>query len=172
MPPPAVIAANPEPAGIDPFHPTSCAEAPTRSIVDDRRFKCVMNGTIAYLMGAPSAFMFAFLFPSVSIPELGLKEDASTWAKVKESWRLSAVTARQNAPVFARMGLMWAGSECVLETVRGKSDMYNGVTAGCFTGGVLAIGGGPAGMAMGCLGMGAFGFGIDAVMHNMGKVPD
>lgn len=41
------------------------------------------------------------------------------------------------------MGAMFAGSECVIEKVRAKHDIYNSVYAGCATGGALAHKAGP-----------------------------
>lgn len=39
--------------------------------------------------------------------------------------------------------------------------MWNPLTAGCFTGGVLAWGSGPIGMGMGCAGLAGFALAID-----------
>ncbi|KAK9834968.1 hypothetical protein WJX81_000280 [Elliptochloris bilobata] len=47
---------------------------------------------------------------------------------------------------FAAVGALFAGSECVVEKVRAKHDIYNSVYAGCAAGAVLAHSAGPKGM--------------------------
>ena len=41
---------------------------------------------------------------------------------------------------FATLGLLYAGIECVVESHRGKHDMYNSLYTGFLTGGILARG--------------------------------
>lgn len=65
------------------------------------------------------------------------------------------------------MGALFAGSECVVEKMRAKHDMYNSVYAGCATGAVLAHSGGPKAMCIGCATFAAFSAAIDKFMgHN------
>jgi import inner membrane translocase subunit TIM22 len=59
---------------------------------------------------------------------------------------------------------MFAGSECVIEKFRAKHDIYNSVYAGCATGAVLAKGGGPKAMCIGCGTFAAFSALIDKFM--------
>lgn len=54
-----------------------------------------------------------------------------------------AAACRTYAKGFGAVGAIFAGSECVIEKMRAKHDMYNSVYAGCFTGGVLAARAGP-----------------------------
>lgn len=86
---------------------------------------------------------------------------------------------------FAVVGLLFAGSECVIEKARGKSDVWNGIVGGCaagmsarslarhctthtsVAGAMLAYKGGVSGMTVGCTGFAAFSTVIDMVMdHN------
>ncbi|RKO88030.1 mitochondrial inner membrane translocase subunit Tim17/Tim22/Tim23/peroxisomal protein PMP24, partial [Blyttiomyces helicus] len=60
---------------------------------------------------------------------------------------------------FAVVGAIFSGTECLIETYRAKNDMYNGISAGCLTGGALA--GGPKAMLFGCGGFAAFSAVID-----------
>lgn len=62
------------------------------------------------------------------------------------------------------MGAMFAGSECVIEKVRAKHDIYNSVYAGCATGGALAHKAGPKAMCAGCATFAAFSALIDKMM--------
>ena len=47
------------------------------------------------------------------------------------------------------MGLIYSASECVIEQERGTHDLANAVYAGCFTGGFMAMSGGPWAAASG-----------------------
>ncbi|KAI5799241.1 Tim17/Tim22/Tim23/Pmp24 family-domain-containing protein [Peziza echinospora] len=66
-----------------------------------------------------------------------------------------------SAKNFALVGSMFAGTECCIEAYRAKNDMYNGVSAGCLTGGILAHKAGPQAAAVGCVGFAAFSAAID-----------
>lgn len=86
-------------------------------------------------------------------------------ATLKEMGRNAKFYAKQ----FSLIGLLFSGSECAIEQIRGKSDLYNGLTAGCFTGAALAWNTGPMNMAFGCAGFAAFSLVIDHLTQ--GKDP-
>lgn len=65
---------------------------------------------------------------------------------------------------FAKVGAIFSGTECAIEGLRAKNDLWNGVAGGCITGGVLARGAGPQAAAVGCAGFAAFSAAIDAYM--------
>ena len=71
---------------------------------------------------------------------------------------------RSYAKGFGAMGALFAGSECIIEKVRAKHDIYNSVYAGCATGGVLAHRAGPKAMCAGCVTFAAFSAAIDHFM--------
>lgn len=75
----------------------------------------------------------------------------------KRSW--------SSAKNFGTVGAIFSGTECVIEGFRAKNDIYNGVAAGCLTGGALAIGAGPQAAAIGCAGFAAFSAAIDTYMR-------
>jgi len=75
----------------------------------------------------------------------------------KASWR--------SAKNFGLIGAIFSGTECCIEGLRAKNDLWNGVAAGCLTGGTLAINGGPQAAAIGCAGFAAFSAAIDAYMR-------
>eukprot|EP01127_Copromyxa_protea_P015349 TRINITY_DN4403_c0_g1_i2.p2 TRINITY_DN4403_c0_g1~~TRINITY_DN4403_c0_g1_i2.p2 ORF type:complete len:105 (-),score=12.83 TRINITY_DN4403_c0_g1_i2:198-512(-) len=87
--------------------------------------------------------------------------------KIVESWKTSAKQGWSNGRMFAKVGLIWATSECVLEGYRGRTDPMNPLVAGCFTGIVLGAGGGVVGMGGGCLGFAAMGLVFESLMHNI-----
>ncbi|GMM58904.1 hypothetical protein DAKH74_055210 [Maudiozyma humilis] len=76
-----------------------------------------------------------------------------------------------SAKNFGYMGLIYAGTECVVESVRAKSDIYNGLWAGCLTGGGLAYKNGPQAALMGCAGFAAFSLAIDTYMNSENGKP-
>mmetsp|Transcript_29741 Transcript_29741/g.41072 ORF Transcript_29741/g.41072 Transcript_29741/m.41072 type:complete len:161 (+) Transcript_29741:160-642(+) len=67
---------------------------------------------------------------------------------------------------FAAFGAVYSTSECAIEKVRAKHDIYNAGLAGCFTGGVLAIKAGPQAMAVGCGSIGAFSMAIEKFLDH------
>jgi import inner membrane translocase subunit TIM22 len=69
-----------------------------------------------------------------------------------------------SAKNFAMIGSVFTGTECCIEGLRAKNDIFNGLTAGCLTGGALARNSGPQGVAVGCLGFAAFSAAIDMYM--------
>lgn len=74
------------------------------------------------------------------------------------------VLFRSYAKGFGAMGALFAGSECVIEKMRARHDMYNSIYAGCTTGAILAHSGGPKAMCIGCASFAAFSAVIDKFM--------
>ncbi|KAF1991279.1 TIM22 protein [Aulographum hederae CBS 113979] len=70
-----------------------------------------------------------------------------------------------SAKNFGMIGAIFSGTECTIEGLRGKNDLWNGISAGCLTGGALAVKGGPQAVALGCAGFAAFSAAIDAYMR-------
>ncbi|CCC69618.1 hypothetical protein NCAS_0D00370 [Naumovozyma castellii] len=71
-----------------------------------------------------------------------------------------------SAKNFGYIGMIYAGVECTVESLRAKNDIYNGVTAGCITGGGLAYKSGPQSAMIGCAGFAAFSAAIDLYMKS------
>lgn len=59
---------------------------------------------------------------------------------------------------------IFMGTECVIEKVRGKTDIMNPVYAGCVTGATFGIKQGPQAACIGCAGMAAFTVVIEKIM--------
>ncbi|KAG9200000.1 Mitochondrial import inner membrane translocase subunit tim22 [Epicoccum nigrum] len=111
---------------------------------------------------APSAAAGAsVLSPSAAtgISDLPLKQQLKHG--LRDMYR-SSVSSGKN---FAKVGAIFSGTECAIEGLRAKNDLYNGVAGGCITGGVLARNAGPQAVAVGCLGFAAFSAAIDAYMR-------
>ena len=76
-----------------------------------------------------------------------------------------AKTSYSSAKNFGFIGAVFSGTECGIEGFRAKNDLWNGVAAGCLTGGGLAVKAGPQAMALGCGGFAAFSAAIDWYMR-------
>ncbi|PFH52149.1 hypothetical protein AMATHDRAFT_2397 [Amanita thiersii Skay4041] len=66
---------------------------------------------------------------------------------------------------FGKVGALFAGIECVIESYRGKNDMYNSVASGFLAGGILARNSGPKAAFGGGLAFAAFSAAIDAFLR-------
>jgi import inner membrane translocase subunit TIM22 len=55
-------------------------------------------------------------------------------AGLRDMYRSSVSSGRN----FAKVGAIFSGTECAIEGLRAKNDLYNGVAGGCLTGGILA----------------------------------
>ncbi|CAG59534.1 uncharacterized protein GVI51_G05489 [Nakaseomyces glabratus] len=81
--------------------------------------------------------------------------------------------AYSSAKNFGYIGMIYAGVECAVESLRAKNDIYNGITAGCITGGGLAYKSGPQAALVGCAGFAAFSAAIDMYMKSEdGRPPE
>ncbi|KAF2815622.1 Tim17-domain-containing protein [Mytilinidion resinicola] len=128
--------------------------------------KTVMSG----VMGAGLGGMFGLFMSSMrydtpytaqgaEIAALPFKQQLR--AGMREMGRASYSSAKN----FGKVGAIFSGTECVIEGFRAKSDLYNGVAAGCITGGALAAAAGPQAAAVGCAGFAVFSAAIDAYMR-------
>ncbi|OMH84675.1 Mitochondrial import inner membrane translocase subunit TIM22 [Zancudomyces culisetae] len=105
----------------------------------------------------------------------------STKLQVKETFKDMGSKSYRSAKGFAVVGAIYSGSECVIESFRAKNDIYNSVSAGCFTGAALASKSkifmlyylrqpnlvsraGAKGMLFGCAGFAAFSAAIEMYM--------
>ena len=102
--------------------------------------------------------------PSVTSPLAPQISDLPLKQQLKHGLRdmyRSSVSSGKN---FAKVGAIFSGTECAIEGLRAKNDLYNGVAGGCITGGILARNAGPQAVAVGCAGFAVFSAAIDAYM--------
>ena len=119
-------------------------------------------------VGASSASASATLSaPSVTSPLAPQISDLPLKQQLKHGLRdmyRSSVSSGKN---FAKVGAIFSGTECAIEGLRAKNDLYNGVAGGCITGGVLARNAGPQAVVVGCAGFAVFSAAIDAYMVSL-----
>lgn len=98
--------------------------------------------------------------PTGSVPLTDLPLRQQLKHGLRDMYR-SSISSGKN---FAKVGAIFSGTECAIEGLRAKNDLWNGVAGGCITGGVLARNAGPQAAAVGCAGFAAFSAAIDAYM--------
>jgi import inner membrane translocase subunit TIM22 len=109
---------------------------------------------------APAAPTPTLTAPTASVPISDLPMRQQIKHGLRDMYR-SSVSSGKN---FAKVGAIFSGTECAIEGLRGKNDLYNGVAGGCITGGILARNAGPQAVAVGCAGFAVFSAAIDAYM--------
>ena len=123
----------------------------------------VTSGVIGFAFGG---FIGLFLSSLSAGPELSALRgiDAPTLplrTQLKMTSKDMGSKSFSTAKNFGMIGMMFSGIECVLETYRAKKDIYNTMTAGCASGGILSAKGGPKAALFGCAGFAAFSSAIE-----------
>jgi import inner membrane translocase subunit TIM22 len=93
--------------------------------------------------------------PNVPLTDLPLRQQLKAGFL---DMRRTAVSSGKN---FGTIGMLYAGSECCIEGLRGKNDMTNAVAAGFVTGALLARRQGPVAVATSAAGFAVFSLGIE-----------
>ncbi|GAA5805736.1 Tim17/Tim22/Tim23/Pmp24 family-domain-containing protein [Helicostylum pulchrum] len=126
--------------------------------------KTAMSGVAGFGMGAAfGLFMSSFEYAGPSMNEEIVKQ--TTKQQIKHAFKDMGTRSLSMAKNFGKVGMIYAGSECCIESYRAKNDLYNSVAAGAFTGGLLAAKAGPQAMLLGAGGFAAFSLAIDWYMH-------
>lgn len=132
---------------------------------------CVAKVVIGTVMGGVLGMGFGIIMssfegmsPPVTMP--GQPEPPKkTWKQeLRDGARKTKAKSKSWGKNFASLTAMFQGFECAIEKTRGKHDIYNSVSAGCFTGAALARQSGLQAMGLGCAGFAAFSAVIDTVM--------
>ena len=112
-----------------------------------------------------------------------LRQNLNTTQKTKEIFKEMGRGMWRSGKGFAKVGALFAGIECVIESVRGhftcigylsrstslqyraRNDMVNPVASGFVAGGILARNSGPTGVLGGGLAFAAFSAAIDLFLR-------
>ncbi|KAI3641094.1 hypothetical protein MIR68_000873 [Amoeboaphelidium protococcarum] len=126
--------------------------------------KCAMSGVGGFVLGAGfGLFMSSFESQSsyyMHNPSM-IDQKVPLKTQLRDAARDMGTKSYSMAKQFATVGAIYGLSECVIEGYRAKHDIVNAVSAGCVTGGVLAIKSGPHAAAFGCAGFAAFSAAIE-----------
>jgi len=121
---------------------------------------CPFRGVMSFVAGGALGGFFGLFSSSIAPHQTAVQMNTrETLIDMKN-------TIASSAKNFAIIGLMFASTECVIESYRGKSDLKNAVYSGFVTGGLLGFRAGPqAAVTAGC-GFAAFSVAIDYFMHS------
>lgn len=161
VPPPPVIKREPrKPRTIKPFVPPSPEQILQEDIMNHPITRFGISGVLGGGMGAVFGIVMGGTDPIT--PEAAEAAKTTPWRQqAVKAWRSAMQRSWSYAKGFALFGAVFAGSEATIEAARGQHDLYNSVSAGCFTGAALAVKQGPTAMCVGCAGMATFSYFID-----------
>jgi len=121
---------------------------------------CPFRGLMSFCAGGALGGFFGLFSSSIAPHQTAVQ------MTTKETLIDMKNTISSSAKNFAVIGLMFASTECVIESYRGKSDMKNAVYSGFVTGGLLGFRAGPMAAVYGGCGFAAFSVAIDYFMHS------
>ncbi|OXA59525.1 mitochondrial import inner membrane translocase subunit Tim22 [Folsomia candida] len=128
------------------------------AIFESCAFKCAMSCVLGYAFGGVIGLFSASVNPTIT----GADAKQQT---AREVFRDMRTTTMSHAKNFAIVGAMFASTECVIESYRGKSDWKNGTSAGAITGGLIGLRAGIKAGLIGAAGFAAFSSAIDYYMR-------
>lgn len=135
--------------------------------------KTLASGIMGFGLGGVFGFFMSSLSYDTSVGSIEVQKIAQLPFKQQmkiqftDMFRQSYASAKN----FGKVGGIYTGIECCVESLRAKNDMFNSILAGALTGGVLAIRSGPVGALFGAFGFGAFSIAIEMYMRSDHKLP-
>ncbi|CAH1802294.1 unnamed protein product, partial [Owenia fusiformis] len=117
-------------------------------------FKSGMSCVLGFGIGAAFGLFTAGIDPLSTVTG----SETPTTRAVFQEMKTRSLSYGKN---FALVGCMFAGSECLIETYRGKTELLNGTMAGGFTGGIIGLRAGIKPGLIGAAGFAAFSTAID-----------
>ncbi|KAJ7668676.1 mitochondrial import inner membrane translocase subunit TIM22 [Mycena polygramma] len=123
--------------------------------------KTVMAGGAGFGLGA----IFTLMTASMSYEDPLLRQHAGTAQRARDILRDTGKSMYTSGKSFGKIGAIYASIECVIESYRAKTDIYNSVASGFLTGGVLARASGPKAALGGGLAFAAFSAAIDLFLR-------
>ncbi|KAF2230380.1 putative mitochondrial import inner membrane translocase subunit [Viridothelium virens] len=124
--------------------------------------KSVMAGVGGFGLGGMfGMFMASMRYDTPMTPQGQEMLNLSTRQQIARGFKDMGKSSWSSAKNFGMIGALFSGTECTIEALRAKNDIYNGVAGGCITGGALAYKAGPQAAALGCAGFAAFSTAIE-----------
>lgn len=121
---------------------------------------CVFKSVMSFVVGGALGGFIGLFSSSIS------PQHTTHQMSTRETLRDMRTTISGSAKNFAVIGLMFAGTECIIESYRAKADMKNAVYSGFVTGGLIGFRAGHMGAIYAGCGFAAFSFAIEHFMHN------
>ncbi|KAK7088366.1 mitochondrial import inner membrane translocase subunit Tim22-like [Littorina saxatilis] len=123
---------------------------------------CMFKSTASCVMGFALGGAFG-LFTAGVDPMSTMTTETPTTRMVLKEMKNRSLSYGKN---FAMIGAMFAGTECLLESYRGKSDLANGTLSGAIVGGVIGFRAGLKPGIIGAAGFAAFSAVIDYFLRH------
>jgi mitochondrial import inner membrane translocase subunit TIM22 len=150
------------------------AAPPMVQAISSATESCIFKAALSGIAGSGIGLVFGLFSGGYSnAVDKAVEMEGPASAKLRVGFKEAGLAMRPYAKSFAIFGIVFSGSECVVEKVRARHDLYNSVIAGCATGAILASQ--PTQsisprsrfvqMAVGCGGMAAFSTAIDYYME-------
>lgn len=135
--------------------------------------KLVMSGVTGFGLGGVIGIFMASMAYDTSFSSAEARRVSSLPFRQQMKIQFTDMGKRSwsSAKSFGKIGGIFSGVECIIESLRAKSDIYNGVWAGAFTGGGLALRQGPQAVAMGAAGFALFSVAIESYLNRDHVLP-
>ncbi|EPQ55184.1 Tim17-domain-containing protein [Gloeophyllum trabeum ATCC 11539] len=130
---------------------------------------CVVKTAIAGGGGFALGGLFSLMQASFAYEDPILRQQAQAgWSQKQKAAEVFKEMGRnmwRSGKGFGKVGALFAGIECVIESYRARNDMVNPVAAGFVAGGILARNSGPKAVLGGGLAFAAFSAAIDLFLR-------
>lgn len=146
---------------------------PEEMMAQDMMNNCAVQAIISGGVGAMFGVAFGLFTASLDNAQHGgleaipIEPQKPTRVVLKEMFNNMRTKSFSYAKGFGAMGLLFSGTECVIEKYRAKHDHYNAPAAGCVSGAILAHNGGIKAMCLGCVSFAAFNAAISYYLGHM-----
>ncbi|KAG8813041.1 Mitochondrial import inner membrane translocase subunit tim22, partial [Serendipita sp. 399] len=124
-------------------------------------FKSALSGGLGFGLGA----FFSMMSTSFAYDDPLARTDLSTRKKTVEMFKDMGRGMWRSGRSFGKVGALYSGVECVIESYRAKNDMTNAIAGGFVTGGILARNSGPRAALAGAVGFAAFSTAIEMFLR-------
>ena len=128
-------------------------------IMESCGFRTALSCVAGFALGSAFGLFTAGVDPSTSINQT----ETPTARQVLKEMKGRSMSYAKN---FAIVGAMFAGTECVIESYRGKHEMINGTMSGGIVGGIIGLRAGVKAGVLGAAGFAIFSTAIDYYMRH------